>query len=287
MKVMAGPEKKSRVMTPKERRLTAFHEAGHAVAGKYLGHVGPGHQISIIPRGAAGGMTVYRPQEDKSYQSKSDMFERIVVCMGGRVAEKLYMDDISTGASGDIQQATAIARAMVTQFGMSERLGPISFDSSGSAVFIGRDFAQTKAYSEKVAAMIDEEIKAIFDRAMARCEEILIAHRTIVIKTAEYLLEHENMDGNVFHYLCEYGVLPHAALGKASMFSKDQDKGDKPPPPPRKPEPKQEDPLASILDQARQESGCLESIFDEMDRPAQIPVIEEEFDAEAEEEKDE
>jgi len=220
LKVMAGPEKKSRVVTEKERRLTAFHEAGHAVAARYLDNVDPVHQITIIPRGGAGGMTVYRPQEDKNYRSRSDMFERIVTAMGGRVAEKLHMDDISTGASSDIQQATAIARAMVTQFGMSERLGPISFDSGSNSVFIGRDFAQTKAYSEKIAAQIDEEIKRIFDEAMALCETILVEHQDLLIKTAEYLLEHEVMDGNIFDYLCEHGELPTGDLEKASMFSK-------------------------------------------------------------------
>ncbi|MCL2843207.1 MAG: ATP-dependent zinc metalloprotease FtsH [Oscillospiraceae bacterium] len=220
LKVMMGPEKKSRVVTEKERKLTAYHEAGHAVSAKFLDNVDPVHQITIIPRGGAGGMTVYRPQDDKSYSSRSDMFERIVTAMGGRVAEQLFLDDISTGAVGDIQQATALARAMVTQYGMSERLGPISFDSSGSAVFIGRDFAQTKAYSEKVAAEIDSEIKAIFDEAMALCKKILTEHSGLLIKTAEYLLEHEVMDGNVFEYLCEHGEVPPEGLEKASLFSR-------------------------------------------------------------------
>jgi len=219
LKVMMGPEKKSRVVTEKGRKLTAFHEAGHAVAAQYLENVDPVHQITIIPRGGAGGMTVYRPQEDKTYRSKRDMFEQIVAAMGGRVAEQLHLDDISTGASGDIQQATAIARAMVMQYGMSDRLGPISFDSSSGSVFIGRDFAQTKAYSEKIAAEIDEEVKRIFDDAMALCEQILTEHADILIKTAEYLLEHEVMDGNVFAYLCKHGVPPVGDLEKASIFS--------------------------------------------------------------------
>jgi len=219
LKVMMGPEKKSRVVTEKARKLTAYHEAGHAVSARYLKHVDPVHQITIVPRGGAGGMTVYRPQEDRSYHSKSEMFERIVAAMGGRVAEKLFMDDISTGAVGDIQQATAIARAMVTQYGMSERIGPISFDSSGGAVFIGRDFAQTKSYSEKVAAIIDEEVKRIFDEAMVLCEQILSEHADIMTKTADYLLEHEVMDGNVFDYLCVHGELPTTNVGKASMFA--------------------------------------------------------------------
>ena len=218
LKVMMGPEKKSRVVTEKTRKLTAYHEAGHAVAAQYLSHIDPVHQVTIIPRGGAGGMTIYRPREEKDYTSKSEMFEWIVSCMGGRVAEKLHMNDISTGASSDIQQASATARAMVMQYGMSDRIGPISFDSSGGAVFLGRDFAQTKSYSEQMAATIDEEVKRIFDEAMALCEQILTEHNDLVIKTAEYLLEHEVMDGNVFAYLCEHGELPTEQLKCASMF---------------------------------------------------------------------
>ena len=219
LKVIAGPEKKSRVVTEKTRKLTAYHEAGHAVSAWYLKHVDPVHHITIIPRGGAGGMTIYRPQEDKTHTSKSEMFEYIITCMGGRVAEKLFLDDISTGAVGDIQQATGTARAMVMQYGMSDKIGPISFDSSASSVFIGRDFAQTKAYSEQTAAAIDAEIKHIFDTAMARCEEILNKNSEIVVKTATYLLEHETMDGNVFTYLCKHGELPVDVLEQASLFS--------------------------------------------------------------------
>ncbi len=207
LKVMAGPEKRSRKISDEEHRLTAYHEAGHAVASYYLEHVDPVHHITIIPRGQAGGMTVYRPQEDRSFHSKSEMFERIVSALGGRVAEQLMLDDISTGASGDIQQASSIARAMVTKYGMSERLGPISFDSSDHSIFIGRDFGQTKAYSEKIAAEIDDEVKRIFDEASARCEEILTQHKDLLITTAEYLLEHETMEGEVFNHLCETGEI--------------------------------------------------------------------------------
>ena len=207
LKVMAGPEKKSRVVSEKDRKLTAYHEAGHAVVSKYLEHVDPVHHITIIPRGPAGGMTIYRPQEDKTFNSKSEIFERIVSALGGRTAEKLMLDDISTGASGDIQQASALARAMVTRYGMSDKLGPISFDSSDHSVFIGRDFAQTKAYSEKIAAEIDDEVRSIFTRAEKICEDILAEHRDILIATAEYLLENETMDGNDFDYLCEHGFL--------------------------------------------------------------------------------
>ena len=205
MKVIAGPEKKSRVVTERSRKITAFHESGHAVVSYYLENVDPVHLVTIIPRGAAGGMTVYRPQEDKDYTSRSEMFERIVSMLGGRVSEKLFLDDISTGASNDIQQASAIARSMVTKYGMSDRLGPISFDDSSHSIFIGRDFSQTKSYSEKTASAIDDEVKVIFDEASGLCEELLSAHRGLVTATAEYLLEHESMDGAEFTSFCENG----------------------------------------------------------------------------------
>ncbi len=208
LKVAMGPEKKSRVISDKERRLTAYHESGHAVAAKYLPNVDPVHYITIIPRGRAGGFTLMRPAEDKTFESKSTMFEEIVMSLGGRTAEKLFLDDISTGASGDIQQASKIARAMVMQYGFSERLGPISFDDAGHSLFIGRDFGTTKAYSEETAAIIDEEVKRIFDEASARCEEILTEHRDTLVSVAEYLLEHESMEGDEFDYFCEHGELP-------------------------------------------------------------------------------
>ena len=208
LKVMAGPEKKSRVVIEKERRLTAYHEAGHAVVAKYLEHVDPVHHITIIPRGGAGGMTVFRPQEDKSFRARSEMFEQIVVALGGRIAEKLFLDDISTGAAGDIRQASAIARSMVTTYGMSERIGPISFDSSDHSIFIGRDFSQTKSYSEETAATIDAEVKRIFDEASKVCERILREHADLLKEIAQYLLEHETMDGEDFHYYCEHRSLP-------------------------------------------------------------------------------
>ena len=160
LKVQMGPEKKSRKMSDKARRLTAYHESGHAIAGKFLKNVDPVHYITIIPRGAAGGFTLFRPQEDlENFKSRAEMYESIVMALGGRIAEELFLDDISTGASGDIQQATAIAKDMVMRYGMSERLGPILFDSSDHSIFIGRDFGTTKSYSEETAGVIDEEIK--------------------------------------------------------------------------------------------------------------------------------
>jgi len=209
LKVMAGPEKKSRVMSEKAKKLTAYHEAGHAVTGKYLPHTDPVHYITIIPRGPSGGMTVFRPQEDlENYKSKSEMFEQIVMSLGGRVAERVFLDDISTGASGDIHQATAMARSMVTKYGMSDRLGPISFDSSDHSIFIGRDFGTTKSYSEETAAIIDEEVKRIFDEANKACEQIIREHADQITGVAEYLLKNESMDADDFHTFMDSGVLP-------------------------------------------------------------------------------
>ena len=206
LKVQMGPEKKSRKMSEKARRLTAYHEAGHAIAGRFLEHVDPVHYITIIPRGAAGGFTLFRPQEDlENFKSRAEMFESIVMALGGRTAEKLFLDDISTGASGDIQQASSIARDMVMRYGMSERLGPISYDNSGHSIFIGRDFGQTKSYSEETAGMIDEEVKKIFDEASARCEQILTEHADQLRAVAEYLLEHETMEAEEFNYFFEHG----------------------------------------------------------------------------------
>lgn len=206
LKVQMGPEKKSRKMSDKARRLTAYHEAGHAVAGRYLEHVDPVHYITIIPRGPAGGFTLFRPTEDlENFKSMAEMYEGIVMALGGRTAEKLFLDDISTGASSDIQSATSIARDMVTKYGMSEKLGPISYDSSDRSIFIGRDFGHTKSYSEETASIIDEEVKAIFDRASADCEKILTEHREQLIDIAEYLLVHETMEAEEFNYYFEHG----------------------------------------------------------------------------------
>ncbi|MDD6189723.1 MAG: ATP-dependent zinc metalloprotease FtsH [Clostridiales bacterium] len=210
IKVIAGPEKKSKLVSDRERRLTAFHEAGHAVVMNALEHCDPVHQISIVPRGLTGGMTISLPQEDKSFNSKLEMEERIVSLLGGRIAEKLVLEDISTGASNDIQRATSIARAMVTQYGMSDKLGPVVYDSDSNEVFLGRDFGHTKSYSEKVAAMIDDEVKKIIDEAYDRCEKILKDNMDILEMTANYLLENENMDSETFKYLCDNRKLPPA-----------------------------------------------------------------------------
>ena len=198
IKVLAGPEKRSRVVPEHERKLTAYHEAGHAVVMHALPTHEPVHRITIVPRGQAGGMTIALPDEDRSYQSKRYMEEQIVSLLGGRAAEKLMLGDISTGASNDIERASHIARKMVTAYGMSEKLGSIAFESGHDEVFIGKTMGQTRSYSEKTAAEIDDEVKAIIDRAYARCEELLTARREALTAVAEYLLAHETMTGEEF-----------------------------------------------------------------------------------------
>ena len=197
LKVIAGPEKKSRVVSPHAKELTAYHEAGHAVVIHQLETQDPVHQITIIPRGPAGGLTISLPEEDRMYQSRRELQERICTCLGGRVAEQLVLGDISTGASNDLQTATAIARSMVMTYGMSDRLGAISYDSD-QEVFIGRSMTQARAYSEEVAGLIDEEIKALLDSAYARCQEILSQHQEELERTAQYLLEFETMSAEDF-----------------------------------------------------------------------------------------
>ena len=215
IKVIAGPEKKSRVVSEKERRLTAFHEAGHAVVSAALEHTDPVHQISIIPRGMAGGMTIYLPTEDKSFNSRSEMLDDIVSLLGGRVAEHLVLNDISTGASNDLDRATAIAKSMVMRYGMSDTLGPVVYDSGSGEVFLGRDYGHTKSYSEKFAAAIDEEIKRIMDEAYERCARLLKENMDILHLTADYLLEHEVMDSDTFEYVCKNRSLPPEKTDKA------------------------------------------------------------------------
>ena len=198
VKVIAGPEKKSRVVPPHERRLTAYHEAGHAVMHHCLASVDPVHSVTIIPRGQAGGMTISLPGEDRGYYSRRYMEEEIAALLGGRTAEELFLGDISTGASNDLQRASAMARRMVTAYGMSERLGAVSYDSGHDEVFIGRSMAQGKRYSEEVAAQIDQEVKAIIDAGCRRCREVLEQYREQTERAAQYLLEHETMSGEDF-----------------------------------------------------------------------------------------
>ncbi|MDD7035000.1 MAG: ATP-dependent zinc metalloprotease FtsH [Firmicutes bacterium] len=196
-KVIAGPEKKSRVISEDERKLTAFHEAGHAVVAHCLPKTDPVHQITIIPRGRAGGFTMILPKEDKYYGTKEEMKEQIIHLLGGRVAEKLTLDDISTGASNDIQRATDIAREMVTKYGFSEKLGPVNYSSSDE-VFLGKDFTSKQAYSEETANEIDEEVKAIIEEAYDRAVSILEEHKEQLTAVAEGLLAIETLDGEQF-----------------------------------------------------------------------------------------
>ncbi len=198
IKVLAGPEKKSRVVSPQARKLTAYHEAGHAVAMRCLPTHDPVHQITIVPRGQAGGMTISLPEEDKSFQSRKELEEQIVALLGGRVAEALVLQDVSTGASSDLQRATQIAHAMVAKYGMSARLGSVVYGSENNEVFIGRSMGQSRNYSEESAAAIDQEVRQIVDEAYKRCEAILTEHMDALEKTAQYLLEHETMSALEF-----------------------------------------------------------------------------------------
>ena len=203
VKVTMGPEKKTRVRSDKEKKLVAYHEGGHAVVSRYLKTQDPVHEISIIPRGMAGGYTMYRPTEDKSFISKTEMLENIVSLLGGRASEELVLGDISTGASNDIERATQIAKAMVTKYGMSERIGTITLGSDQDEVFIGRDWGHEKTYSEETAGVIDEEIKKIIDSAYAEARAILNEHRDKLDRVAEILVEKEKITGEEFDSIFE------------------------------------------------------------------------------------
>ena len=208
VKVMMGPEKKSHVVTDEERRLTAYHETGHAITGYFSKHHDPVHQISIISRGGAGGYTMYLPEKDPSYITKTAMFENIVTLLGGRVAEQLVLEDISTGASSDLQRATDTARAMVTRYGFSERMGPVVYGSDPGETFLGRDFGQGKGYSEAIASEIDNEIRDIVDEAYETARRTLTEHMDELHKVAGVLMEREKISGEEFKTLMEGGTLP-------------------------------------------------------------------------------
>ena len=199
-KVIAGPEKKSRVVSPKERKLTAYHEAGHAVVARCIPDSDPVHQVTIIPRGRAGGFTMTLPKEDRSYETRNGMRNAIVHLLGGRVAEALTLDDISTGASNDIMRATEIARDMVTKYGFSDRIGTVNYSNS-EEVFLGNDFTTHKNYSDQVAREIDEEVKRIIEEAYAEAERLLKDNMDILTRVAEALLLVETIDGEQFEDL--------------------------------------------------------------------------------------
>ena len=214
LKVIMGNEKKNRVITEHERKITAYHEAGHALASRVLPTQDPVQQVSIVPRGRAGGFTLNMPKEDKYYNTKQQMEEELIVLLGGRVAEKLIMDDISTGASNDIQRATDIARKMVTKYGMSEKIGPIDFSSTQSEVFLGRDFANTNQLSEQTASLIDSEVKDLIHKAYERCEQILRDNMDILHRLAQFLLDNETMDNGQLEAIYK-GEEPPAASAKS------------------------------------------------------------------------
>ena len=203
IKVVVGTEKKSRVMSDKEKKLTAYHEGGHAIATYYCKHQDPVHQISIIPRGMAGGYTMHLPTEDRSYQSRNEMLESLIVLLGGRVAEALVLDDISTGASNDIERATQTAHSMVTKYGMSDTLGPIKYGSDNSEPFLGRDMGHIRNYSEETASKIDAEVKRMITNAYQQTEDILNQHMDKLHQVAQYLFKHEKMSGEEFQKIME------------------------------------------------------------------------------------
>ncbi|MFR1808570.1 MAG: ATP-dependent zinc metalloprotease FtsH, partial [Pygmaiobacter massiliensis] len=212
IKVVAGPAKKSRVVTEKERKLTAYHEGGHAIATYYSPTGDPVHTITIIPRGMAGGFTMSLPEKDVSFDTKRHMEDEIVILLGGRVAEHLVLDDISTGASNDLQRATAIARAMVTRYGFSDKLGPMVYGTDPSETFLGRDFSQGRNYSEEVASEIDAEMREFIEEAYAECTKLLSEHMEQLHVVANALLERETLSGSEFRTLMTGGTLPPLEL---------------------------------------------------------------------------
>lgn len=218
LKVVMGVEKKSHIMTEKDKRLTAYHEAGHAICFHVLPTQDPVHHVTVIPRSSgAGGFTMPLPEEDQAYRTKKYMEEYIVVCLGGRVAEQLTMDDISTGAYGDIKQATQMARAMVTSYGMSDKIGPIDYGSDSGEIFLGRDFAAGKGYSEVKAAEIDDEIHRIIEEAYRGCKKLLTEHMDEMTRVAEYLIRNETMDGETFIKVFNGEIVPDKVVGEDLM----------------------------------------------------------------------
>jgi len=221
IKVIAGPEKKSKVVTDEEKKLTAYHEGGHALCHYFLPTQDKVHHVTIIPRGQAGGFTMSLPEKDKSYVSRNEMFETIIVLLGGRVAEKLVLDDISTGASNDLERATATARNMVTRYGFSEKLGPVVYGRGEHEVFLGRDYGSTPDYSERVAGEIDAEIRAIVEDAMTKCEKLISENMDKLHEIAQYLMKNEKIDGVGFEKLMK-GELSDNTVEEAKPQESDE-----------------------------------------------------------------
>mgnify|MGYP001312087006 CR=1 FL=1 len=223
IKVVAGPEKKSKVITEDEKKLTAYHEGGHALCTYYSKSQDKVHQVSIIPRGQAGGFTMSLPVKDKSYVSKNEMYENIVVLLGGRVAEKLILDDISTGASNDLERATSTARNMVTRYGFSDNLGPVVYGQGDHEVFLGRDYTNTPSYSDNVAAEIDNEIRTLIESAFTDAEKILNEHMDKLHVVAKYLMKYEKVDGATFEKLMNGELTESEFMGEADKTPEIQD----------------------------------------------------------------
>lgn len=220
IKVIAGPEKKSKVVTEAEKKLTAYHEGGHAICTYYCKSQDKVHQVTIIPRGSAGGFTMSLPEKDKSFVSKSEMFENIIVLLGGRVAEKIILDDISTGASNDLERATSTARSMVTRYGFSENLGPVVYGQAEHEVFLGRDYSNTPSYSDNIAAEIDNEIRSIIETAFEKAEELLTQHIDKLHLIAKYLMKNEKIDGPTFYKLMN-GEIPESEYSDPAPLTDD------------------------------------------------------------------
>ncbi len=227
LKVLMGNEKKSRVVSDDEKRKTAYHEAGHALVTRMLPTQDPIHQVTIIPRGQAGGFTLHRPKDDKMYRYKKQMFDNIVVLLGGRVAEEIVLDDVSTGASNDIKRASDIARQMVTKYGMSDKLGPINFGSSQDEVFLGRDFTTSKNISDGTAALIDSEVKALIDEAYERCHALIKENLHVLERITEALIEHETLDEHQFEAAFLGNPIPERTDLDISRAQSDETKGEK------------------------------------------------------------
>lgn len=223
IKVVAGPEKKSKVITEDEKKLTAYHEGGHALCTYYSKSQDKVHQVSIIPRGQAGGFTMSLPVKDKSYVSKNEMYENIVVLLGGRVAEKLILDDISTGASNDLERATSTARNMVTRYGFSDNLGPVVYGQGDHEVFLGRDYTNTPSYSDNVAAEIDNEIRTLIESAFTDAEKILNEHMDKLHVVAKYLMKYEKVDGATFEKLMNGELTESEFMGETDKTPEIQD----------------------------------------------------------------
>lgn len=223
IKVVAGPEKKSKVITEDEKKLTAYHEGGHALCTYYSKTQDKVHQVSIIPRGQAGGFTMSLPVKDKSYVSKNEMYENIVVLLGGRVAEKLILDDISTGASNDLERATSTARNMVTRYGFSDNLGPVVYGQGEHEVFLGRDYTNTPSYSDNVAAEIDNEIRTLIESAFTDAEKILNEHMDKLHVVAKYLMKYEKVDGATFEKLMNGELTESEFMGETDKTPEIQD----------------------------------------------------------------